>query len=303
MSIEAEARDHLPTELPNESARELDLLSIGEAFDVMNREDHSVAEAVASAKPAIVKAVELVSDRLANGGRLFYVGAGTSGRLGILDAAELPPTFQNDPDQVQALIAGGARALVGAVEGAEDDRAQGGREMDTRVVGSGDVVLGISAGGTTPFVHGALARARERGCATLFLACVPFESAPDESDVSIRVVTGPEIVSGSTRLKAGTATKLVLNTLSTLVMVRLGKTFGPWMIDVNARGNAKLWQRAVSLIQRLAGLSRSDAEARLTQADGHVKTAVAMERLSIDALEACKRLAAVDGHLRRLLEP
>ncbi len=296
------ARDHLPTELPNENAEGLDLLSIDDAFDVVNREDQSVANAVAQAKPAIVAAIALVSDRLAAGGRLFYVGAGTSGRLGILDAAELPPTYQNDPDQVQAVIAGGARALVGAVEGAEDDRAQGANDMSSRGVGSGDVVVGISAGGTTPFVHGALSRARALGASTVFVACVPFAAAPDDADVSIRVITGPEVVSGSTRMKAGTATKLVLNTISTLSMVRLGKTFGPWMVDVNARGNEKLWQRAVSLVENLTGLPRGEAEARLRQADGHVKTAVAMQRLSIDASEARKRLADVDGHLRRLLD-
>jgi N-acetylmuramic acid 6-phosphate etherase len=295
-------RDHLPTEQPNRGSSHLDLLSTDDAFDVVNGEDRTVADAVAHAKPAIVAAIDLIGERLANAGRLFYIGAGTSGRLGILDAAELPPTYQNDPDQVQATIAGGARALVAAVEGAEDDRAQGGREMDARGVGSNDVVLGISAGGTTPFVHGALARARALGAATVFLACVPFESAPDDADVSIRAVTGPEVVSGSTRMKAGTATKLVLNTISTLVMVKLGKTFGPWMIDVNARGNAKLWQRAISLVETLTGLPRGLAEERLKESDGQVKTAVVMQRLSVSAPEARARLARVGGHLRRVID-
>ncbi len=302
MSTVTGARDHFPTELPNASSNRLDLLSSSDAFDVVNREDRTVADAVARAKPAIVAAIDLASERLARGGRLFYVGAGTSGRLGVLDAAELPPTFQSDPLQVQAAIAGGARALVSAVEGAEDNRVQGGREMDERGVGPRDVVLCISAGGTTPFVHGALASAKQRGAATVFFACVPFESAPDDADISIRVLTGPEVVSGSTRLKAGTATKLVLNTISTLVMVKLGKTFGPWMVDVNARGNAKLWQRAISLVAQLTGLARDAAEARLNEADGHVKTAVVMERLAIDAGEARARLAQAGGHLRRVIE-
>ncbi len=302
MSTVAGARDHFPTELPNASAGQLDLLSSSDAFDVVNREDRTVADAVARAKPAIVAAIDLASERLARGGRLFYVGAGTSGRLGVLDAAELPPTFQSDPSQVQAVIAGGARALVSAIEGAEDDRAQGGREMEECGVGPRDVVLCISAGGTTPFVHGALASAKQRGAATVFFACVPFESVPDDADVSIRVITGPEVVSGSTRLKAGTATKLVLNTISTLVMVKLGKTYGPWMVDVNAHGNAKLWQRAISLVARLTGLARNAAEARLREADGHVKTAVVMERLAIDAHEARARLTRASGHLRRVIE-
>lgn len=297
------ARDHLPTELPNAHSRELDQLSSDEAFDVMNREDQSVAAAVARAKPAIVATIDLVSARLAQGGRLFYVGAGTSGRLGVLDAAELPPTFQSDPYQVQAAIAGGLLALVSAIEGAEDDRAQGEHEMEARGVGPRDVVLCLSAGGTTPFVHGALARAKARGAATVFFACVPFELAPDEADLSIRVITGPEVVCGSTRLKAGTATKLVLNTISTLAMAKLGKIFGPWMIDVNARGNQKLWQRAISLVQELTELPREHAEERLAAADGQVKVAVVMERLALDAGEARARLAQAGGHLRRVLAP
>src|SRR5262249_41435207 len=183
--------------------------------------DAGIAAAVARAKPEIVAAIELVSARLAAGGRLFYVGAGTSGRLGVLDAAECPPTFRTEPWQVQGVIAGGARALVAAVAGAEDGGGAGGRGMEERGVGTKDVVFGISAGGTTPYVHGAIAYARASGAATIFLACVPRDLAPDEADVSIRVITGPEVIAGSTRLKAGTATKMVLNLVSTLSMVRL----------------------------------------------------------------------------------
>ncbi|MFN0242063.1 MAG: N-acetylmuramic acid 6-phosphate etherase [Planctomycetota bacterium] len=295
------ARDFLPTEQPNVRARELDALSTADAFDVANAEDQTVAHAVARAKSAIVAAIDLVADRLHSGGRYFTVGAGTSGRLAVLDAAELPPTFQSEPSQVQAVIAGGSAALVTAVEGAEDDRAAGAREIDAREIGSRDVVLGLSAGGTTPFVHAALARAKSRGAATIFFACVPADAVRDDADLSIRVVTGPEVVSGSTRLKAGTATKLVLNTISTLAMAKLGKVYGPWMIDVNARGNAKLWQRAVSLVERLTDLARADAELRLREADGRAKVAVAMERLHVGADEARARLSAAGGSLRRAL--
>lgn len=295
-------RDHLPTEQPNARAGELDALSTADAFDVVNGEDQTVAEAVARAKREIVAAIDLVAQRLQSGGRYFTIGAGTSGRLAVLDAAELPPTFQSEPSQAQAIIAGGSAALVTAVEGAEDDRAAGAREIDAREIGPRDVVLGISAGGTTPFVHAALARAKSRGAATIFFACVPADAVRDDADVSIRVVTGPEIVSGSTRMKAGTATKLVLNTISTLAMVRLGKVHGPWMIDVNARGNAKLWQRAVSLVERLTDLARADAEVRLCEADGRAKVAVAMERLHVGADEARGRLRAAGGSLRRALE-
>lgn len=298
---ELPARDGFETERPNPRSAELDRLSIGDAFDVVNAEDRSVAEAVLRAKPAIVRAIELVSDRLARGGRLLYAGAGTSGRLGVLDAVECPPTFRTEPSLVQGVIAGGLAALTSAVEGAEDDRAAGARAMDERGIGAIDVVLGIAAGGTTPFVHGALSRARERGAATVFLACVPKEQAPDDADVSIRVVTGPEVLAGSTRMKAGTATKLVLNTLSTLVMVRLGKVHGNLMVDVNTRGNAKLWQRGIGLVARIAETDRARAEELLHAAGGEVKTAIVMARRACDARTARERLAGAGGHLRKCL--
>ncbi len=197
------------------------------------------------------------------------------------------------------MIAGGARALVASVEGAEDGRAAGGRELEERGVGRKDVVFGIAAGGTTPFVHGALACARVAGAATIFLACVPRELAPDEADVSIRVITGPEVIAGSTRLKAGTATKLVLNLVSTLSMVRLGKVHGNLMVDVDTRGNAKLRERGIDLVARLVACERESAEALLDAAGGEVKVAVVMARHSIDAGAARSRLAAAGGFLRR----
>jgi N-acetylmuramic acid 6-phosphate etherase len=295
----ASPRAQLPTEQENPASKDLDRLSVADAFDVMNREDVGLAAAVARAKPEIVRAIEIVSDRLAAGGRLFHVGAGTSGRLGVLDAAECPPTFGTEPWQVQAVIAGGAPALVGAVEGAEDDRSGGGRELGERGVGKKDVVFGIAAGGTTPYVHGAIAHARHVGAATIFLACVPRDLVPDEADVSIRVLTGPEVIAGSTRLKAGTATKMVLNLVSTLAMVRLGKVYGNLMVDVDASGNSKLRDRGIGLVSKLVPCDPGLAERLLDLANGQVKVAILMGCLSIDATAARARLAAAGGFLRR----
>lgn len=296
------ARDDFETERANPRSAELDTLSVADAFDVVNAEDASVALAVARAKPEIVRAVELVRERLARGGRLFYVGAGTSGRLGVLDAVECPPTFQTDPALVQGVLAGGDGAMWRAVEGAEDSSDGARAELFARGLGSNDVVFAIAAGGTTPFAHGAIAAGRERGAATIFLACVPRERARDDADVSIRVVTGPEVLAGSTRLKAGTATKLVLNTISTLAMAGLGKIHGNRMVDVNTRGNAKLWQRGITLVAELAHVDRARAEELLHAADGQVKFAIVMgvKNESRDAARA--RLERAHGVLRRALD-
>ncbi len=298
-----EPRGHLGTEGVNEATLELDRLSLEEAFDRMQAEDAAGVAAVAAARADVVRAVELVAGRLARGGRLFYVGAGTSGRLGVLDAAECPPTFQSAPEMVQGLIAGGPAALVGPVEGAEDSREAGRAALDERGVGRADVVLGISAGGTTAFVHAALARARELRAATIFLACVPRAEVPDEADVSIRVVTGAEDLAGSTRLKAGTATKLVLNRISTLVMVRLGKTYGNLMVDVAAGANQKLWERGLRILGALSGLERDAAHALLQRAGGRVKVAAVMYRHGVAAEAAAARLEACGGFLRQALRP
>ncbi len=294
-------REHFDTERPNPASAGLDELSVAAAFDVMNAEDARVPAAVAAAKPQIVRAIEAIAERLRRGGRLVYVGAGTSGRLGVLDATECPPTFHTDPSRVQAVIAGGSGALTAAVEGAEDSRDAGARDVDARGVGPADVVFGIAAGGTTPYVHGALERARESGAFTVFLACVPREQAADSADVSIRVVTGPEVLAGSTRLKAGTATKLVLNMVTTLAMARLGKVHDNLMVDVNTRGNAKLWQRGIGLVARIASLDRGRAEALLQAADGEVKTACVMAARGLEAREARVLLERADGSLRRAL--
>jgi N-acetylmuramic acid 6-phosphate etherase len=292
----------LPTEARHPASRALDLLPLALAIELVQREDVKVHAALYAARPAIERAIELVAERLARGGRLFYVGAGTSGRLAQLDAVECQPTFQTGPELVQCVLAGGPEALTRAIEGAEDDAGAARRELEARGLGSRDVVFGIAASGTTPFVHGALAFARERGAASVFLACVPFDDAPDEADVSIRAVTGPEVLTGSTRLKAGTATKLVLNTLSTLVMVRLGKVHENLMVDLDTRGSAKLAARGARIVATLTGLEGEAARALLARADGQVKLAVVMQRLGLDARAARERLAAAGGVLRRALE-
>lgn len=299
--MSATGRDDFETERANPRSAELDSLTTADAFDVFVAEDRTVVDAVARAKPAIVRAVDLVAERLARGGRLLYVGAGTSGRLAVLDSVECPPTFRSSPEMVQAAIAGGPAALTGAVEGAEDDATAGARAVDERAIGERDVVVGVAAGGTTPYVHGAIARAKERRAATIFLACVPKERAPDTADVSIRVVTGPEVLAGSTRLKAGTATKLVLNVLSTLAMTRLGKVHGNRMVDVNTRGNAKLRQRGIGLVAELVPCDRARAEELLDASDGDVKVAIVMGACAIDAASARKRLAEARGFLRDAL--
>jgi N-acetylmuramic acid 6-phosphate etherase len=301
MDRELGPRDHLSTEQPNERCRDLDTLTTVEAFDRLNAEDATIAAAVAAARDSIARAADLIAGRLAAGGRLFYVGAGTSGRLATLDAAECPPTFSSDPDQIQAIIAGGPQALTHPIEGAEDDTEAAAAELDRRALTHDDIVFGITAGGTTPFVHGALAHARTKGAFTIFFACVPAEEAPDESDLSIRVLTGPEAVSGSTRMKAGTATKLVLNTISTLAMVRLGKVHGNLMIDVDASANAKLVERARTLVQRVTDCDRDRATELLDAAGGSAKTACCMALTNLDADSARARLESSGGSLRGTL--
>ncbi len=296
------ADERASTEAANPASAELDRLPIEGALELFDADEGAVLRALVDARPAIARAVELVAGRLARGGRLIYVGAGTSGRLGVLDAAECPPTFRSDPRAVQAVIAGGESALVRAVEGAEDDAEAGAAAIDGRRVGAADVVLGISASGRAPFVRAALARARERGAATVMLACVPFEEAPDEADVSIRAPTGPELVAGSTRLKAGTLTKLVLNRISTLAMVRLGKVHGNRMVDVDARANRKLWRRGVGLVAELARVDDGAAEAALDAARGEVKVAIAALRLGLAPDAARARLDAAGGRLADVLD-
>lgn len=288
------------TEARNPRSREIDRLSVEDAFDVVNGEDATVAAAVAAAKPEICAAVGIVTAALKQGGRLIYVGAGTSGRLGILDASECPPTFQTDPAQVQGVIAGGYDAVFRSVEGAEDDPDVGATAVRELGVGERDVVLGVAAGGTTPFVRGALTAAGADGAKTVFLTCVPDGDTPVDVDVLIRVVTGPEVITGSTRMKAGTATKLVLNTITTLTMVQLGKVLGHYMVDLNTRANRKLQDRAVRIVAELTGLSRKASTELLDRAAGRVKIALVMYHRGVGADEAQSLLLANEGRIADL---
>lgn len=294
-------RGHLATESHNERTAQFDALSVSAAVELMQREDERIHAALAAARADLSKAIELVVARLRAGGRLFYVGAGTSGRLGLLDAVECPPTFQTDPSMVQAVLAGGAAAVTGAVEGAEDSATAAGEELARRGLCERDVVFAIAAGGTTPYVHGAIDFARARGAATVFLACVPREQAPDRADVSVRIVSGPEVIAGSTRLKAGTVTKLALNTVTTVAMAQLGKVHGNLMVDVDTSKNVKLVERGARIVSALTGDSREDALALLAAAGGQVKVAVLMRKKGLSREQALAALAEAGGLLRRAL--
>ncbi len=270
-------------------------------MDLINAEDRMVASAVGEEREAIAKAMTLVEAAFRAGGRLVYVGAGTSGRLGVLDAAEMPPTFGSDPQMVQGIIAGGYDALVRAQEGAEDHPADGATAVDALGVGPDDFVLGIATSGTTPFVHGALARARALGAKTGFLLCTyPSPELVESHDVVIAPLVGPEVITGSTRMKAGTATKLVLNTITTGAMVRIGKVHGNLMVDLQVTCE-KLQDRGERILQELLGLQRAEASGLLERAGGHVKTAVVMGRLGVDAEEARTHLDAAQGMIARVL--
>lgn len=294
-------RDDRLTEQRNPRSHRIDALSPLEIVDLLNAEDRRVADAVAAEREPLARAVELAVEAFRGGGRLIYVGAGTSGRLGVLDAAEMPPTFGTDPDQVQGIIAGGYGALVRAREGAEDDPEDGAVAVDEREVGSGDFVLGIATSGTTPFVHGALARARERGARTGFLLCTePPPELKERHDVVIAPLVGPEVITGSTRMKAGTATKLVLNTISTGAMIRTGKVWGNLMVDLQVTCQ-KLQDRGERILMELLELEREDARELLERADGHVKTALVMGREGVDRQKARGLLEDAEGHLGRVL--
>ncbi len=295
------SRGHLETERANPRSSDLDTLSLGRALILFEAEDATLPSIVAAAHDSVLAAIELIVGRLRRGGRLFYVGAGTSGRLGVLDAVECPPTFQSAPEQIQGVIAGGPEAVFQSVEGAEDDGDAAAETLRARDLCATDVVFGISAGGTTPYVHGALRHAAEVGAGSIFLACVPVEAAPDDADVSIRLATGPELLQGSTRLKAGTATKMVLNSISTLVMVALGKVYGNRMVDVETRGNVKLRDRGVRLIEELCEVERERATELLDAADGSVKVAILMQARGLDREAAGDRLERCEGCLRLAL--
>ncbi|MCB9871748.1 MAG: N-acetylmuramic acid 6-phosphate etherase [Planctomycetes bacterium] len=288
------------TEADNPASARLDTMSATEVVRLMNAQDAGVVAAVHLAEAAIAGAIEGIAQRLGSGGRLFYVGAGTSGRLGVLDAAECPPTFNSDPALVQALIAGGDRAVLAAVEGAEDDAMQGGIDLERRGLGAGDAVVGIAASGTTPYVRGALEYANRCGAFTVALTCNPESPLAAIAAHPITVVVGPEILTGSTRLKAGTATKMVLNAISTAVMVKLGKTYGNLMVDLQAT-NHKLRQRALRLVCRLANLDPRAGASLLDRCGQDLKTSVVAARLGLAPAAARARLQQFGGHLRAAL--
>ncbi|ASC69818.1 N-acetylmuramic acid 6-phosphate etherase [Halomicronema hongdechloris C2206] len=294
-------RGYLLTEQSNPRSRQLDQLSSLELVDLFNQEDQHTLAAIAAARESLATAIDRIALALGQGGQLFYIGAGTSGRLGVLDAAECPPTFCTSPELVQGILAGGTTALVKSSEGLEDVAADGAAAMAERQVGPHDVVVGISAGGTTPYVHGALAAARQRGATTIFLACVPADQVPATVDVDIRLLVGPELLAGSTRLKAGTATKMALNILSTGAMVRLGKVYGNRMVDV-AVTNQKLQDRALRILGDLTGLEREQAAKLLVQSGQRVKLALLMHWADLAADTADALLAQHQGDLRQALQ-
>jgi len=293
-------RGHLLTEQANPASEELDTLTTLELVTLFNQEDQKTVAAIAAAREPLAAAIDRTAAALGRGGRLFYVGAGTSGRLGVLDAAECPPTFCTPPALVQGIIAGGDAALVRSSEDKEDRAEDGALAIAHHAITAHDVVVGITAGGTTPYVHGALAAARQRGATTVFIACVAADQVPATVDVDIRLLVGPEILAGSTRLKAGTVTKMALNILSTGTMVRLGKVYGNRMVDV-AVTNQKLLDRALRIVQDLTQLSRDAATELLERSQRRVKLALLMHWTGLDAEAGDRLLAQHQGHLRQAL--
>lgn len=296
-----ESRGHLLTEQINPESHNLDSLSPLEIVDLFNREDAKTINAIANARTSLAAAIEAGTKALSQGGRLFYVGAGTSGRLGVLDAAECPPTFCTSPELVQGIIAGGAGALIRSSENLEDRPEDGETAIAHHQITNLDIVVGITAGGTTPYVHGALLAAKERGATTIAISCVPGEQVPIDADIDIRLLVGAEILAGSTRLKAGTVTKMALNIISTGIMVRLGKVYGNRMIDVSVT-NTKLRDRAIRIICDLTDLNRDRAGELLQRSHQKVKLALLMEWTGLDAEEGEQLLKKHHGNLRLALQ-
>ena len=292
--------DHLLTESRNPLSERIDALSPREIVDLMNAEDASVVAAVGAESEAVATAIEWAADRFRRGGRLVYVGAGTSGRLGVLDASECPPTFSTPPGMVVGLIAGGHEALTRAVEGAEDDPGRGAADLAALGVGTNDLVVGIATSGRTPYVLGAVREAKARGAATVGIACNRPSLLGAEVDLEIAPLVGPEVVSGSTRLKAGTATKMVLNMISTGAMVRIGKTLGNRMVDLRP-SNEKLRLRTRRILRELAGLDEARAAETLDACQGRLKPALVVALGGVDPGEALRLLDAHGGRVREAL--
>ncbi|MFO7320107.1 MAG: N-acetylmuramic acid 6-phosphate etherase [Chloroflexota bacterium] len=286
----------MQTEQRNPRSKHIDQLPTLDVLRIMNDEDATVAAAVREALPDIARAVDVIVERIGRGGRLIYVGAGTSGRLAVVDASECVPTFSVDPSLVRAVIAGGMQALVHSVEGAEDDIRQGRADVLALDLRADDVVVGLAASGRTPYVLGALAAAREVGAATVGVSCNRPAPLLEAADIGIAVVVGPEVITGSTRLKAGTAQKMILNMLSTATMIRLGKVYGNRMVDVMV-SNEKLARRARGIVADVAGVSHDEAARLLEESGQEVKTAIVMSRLGLSASEARARLNEAGGRL------
>ncbi len=293
--------EKLLTEQLNPASAAIDTLPAEAILAVMNREDRKVTEAVAAAIPAIARAVDAVVASMERGGRLFYIGAGTSGRLGVLDAAECPPTFSVPPDLVQGIIAGGEPALARATETTEDDPAAGARDLEARGFTGGDVLVGIAASGRTPYVLGAIAEAKRLGAVTAGISCTPNSELSRAVDIPIELLAGPEIVAGSTRMKAGTATKLALNMLSTATFIRRGYVFGNMMVNVQPK-NSKLRDRACRIVAKAADVTPERAAELLTAAGDSVRVAIVMERSGKGRAEAERLLERQGGRVAAAIE-
>lgn len=288
------------TESRNTRTLAIDQLSTLEMLELINREDASVPQVVSAILPEIAQAVDLITARLAGGGRLIYIGAGTSGRLGVLDAVECVPTFSTPPSLVQGLLAGGMGALTQSIEDAEDKPAAAVEDLQAIDLNAKDALVGIAASGRTPYVIGGLRYGREIGAGTIAVSCNAPAPILELAEIKIAALTGPEVITGSTRLKAGTAQKLILNMLSTASMVKLGKTYGNLMVDVKIT-NQKLAERARGIVMEVGEVSAEQAQTLLDQSGGEVKTALVMALLGLDAAEARARLGAAGGHLRAVL--
>jgi N-acetylmuramic acid 6-phosphate etherase len=293
--------DQLLTEQVNPASRDIDARSTVEMLEIINQEDQKIAGAVEAEIPVIATAVDAIAEVIRKGGRLFYIGAGTSGRLGVLDAAECPPTFQVSRDLVQGIVAGGEAALARATETTEDDPAAGKRDLMARGFTPRDALVGIAASGRTPYVLGAVTAARELGALTIGISCTPDSELSRAVKIAITPLVGPEVIAGSTRMKAGTATKLVLNMITTAVMIRLGYVYGNLMVNVEPK-NSKLEDRAKRIIAESAGVGYEQAGELLGKSAGNVKVAIVMSRLAIDRVAAEARLAAAGGRVSEALE-
>ena len=290
----------LVTEARNPDSENIDDKSTEEILHIMNRQDQKIPDVVKGQIPYIAQAVDILVEAFKRSGRLFYVGAGTSGRLGVLDASECPPTFGTDPEMVQGIIAGGEQALTRAQEGSEDNAHASAEDLVACGLTDKDVVCGIAASYRTPYVLGAIEKARQMGAKTIYVTCNPRENITIDVDVAICTVVGPEVIMGSTRMKAGTATKLVLNMLTTASMIRMGKVYGNMMVDLMMHSR-KLEERSKRTVMMATGLGYEASAAVLTKAGGHVKTALVMVLTGVDADEARKRLSASEGFVRQAI--